>query len=240
MASRVRIGTSGWHYPHWAGVAYPVNSNPAQWLQLYARQLDTVEVNRSFYSLPTARAVRDWRSAVPKNFRFSLKGSRYITHMKKLLEPEQSLRPFAETAGEFGPQLGPVLFQLPPRWGVNAGRLRDFLQALPRRWRCAFEFRDPSWHRDDIYGLLAEHDAAFCIFEIGGFASPLVATADWVYARLHGPGEAYRGRYGGRALSQWWKRLCRLPGAKEWWIYFDNDEAGYAFNDALELKRLTG
>jgi len=240
MAPRVRIGTSGWHYPHWEGVAYPEGSDPAQWLHLYARHFDAVEVNRSFYRLPTARAVQEWRGAVPRTFRFSLKGSRYITHMKKLREPEPGLRAFAESARGFGEQLGPILFQLPPRWRVNASRLKEFLEALPRRWRCAFEFRDPSWHCDEVYALLAAYGATFCVFDLGGVASPLVATAGLVYARLHGPAEAYRGRYGRRHLERWWSKLSGLPGAAEWWIFFDNDQAGHAFRDALEMKRVIG
>lgn len=240
MAPRVRIGTSGWHYPHWVGVAYGRGSDPAQWLSLYARHLDTVEVNRSFYSLPSGEVVREWRSAVSADFRFSLKGSRFITHIKKLRDPDQSLGAFADMADRFSRQLGLILFQLPPRWGVNIRRLGSFLEAVPDRWRCAFEFRDPSWHCDDDYALLAAHRASFCIFDLGGAASPLVATGDLVYARLHGPGEAYCGRYGMRRLERWWRALSGLPGAREWWIYFDNDEAGHAFRDALAMKRVIG
>lgn len=238
MALRLRIGTSGWSYGHWRGVFYPEHLPADDWLAFYARHFDTVEVNRSFYSLPASHTVAQWCGATPGHFRLALKASRFITHMKKLKDPASSLPLFAEVADAFGDKLGPVLFQLPPRWSVNPARLSAFLGALPKRWRCAFEFRDPSWHCEEVWELLGKHNAACCIFDIGGFTSPVVTTADFAYVRLHGPAEAYAGRYGGRALERWAQIIGGFRSVGEVWVYFDNDEAGYAVQDALALNTL--
>jgi uncharacterized protein YecE (DUF72 family) len=239
MGATYHIGTSGWHYRHWQGPFYPSSLAPHDWLSFYARQFDTVEINASFYRLPTLAAVRGWRAATPAGFRFALKASRYITHMKKLRAPRASLRAFLGAAHAFGNQCGPLLFQLPPRWGCDVRRLAAFLDALPRAHECAFELRDPGWHRPQVYALLRRHNAAFCIYQLAGFESPHLITADFAYVRLHGPrAQAYGGAYSERALAAWaaeirsWRRLRRV------YVYFDNDEAGYAVRNAATLRRL--
>jgi uncharacterized protein YecE (DUF72 family) len=238
MARRFFIGTSGWHYGHWRDVFYPEGLPPERWLAYYARHFNTVEINRSFYRLPEPAAVARWCECVPAGFRFALKASRFITHMKKLKEPRESLKAFSEVAAGLGMRLGPVLFQLPPHWRVDPARLAAFLAALPRNWRCAFELRDPSWHCEEVYAALRRHNAAFCIFDLGGFTSPLELTADFAYLRLHGPGEPYAGRYGRRRLRDWAAAIQGWKGQGEVHAYFDNDEAGFAVQDALELRRL--
>jgi uncharacterized protein YecE (DUF72 family) len=240
MSGRFFIGTSGWHYPHWRGVFYPARLPAEQWLAHYALHFDTVEINRSFYRLPGAEAVAAWRGAVPAGFRFAVKASRYITHMKKLKDPRDSLAAFRRVARGLGRRLGPVLFQLPPNWRVDPGRLAGFLAALPRSWRCAFELRDPSWHCPEVYALLRRHPAAFCIYDLGGFTAPPEMTADFAYLRLHGAGEPYAGRYGTRRLRDWAAAIRGWGRAGDVYVYFDNDEAGYAVADALELRRLLG
>ena len=241
MSARVRIGTSGWHYPHWKGRFYPAGLRPAEQLAHYARTFDTVEVNNSFYKLPTAAAVTTWRASVPAAFTFAVKASRYLTHMKKLADPAEPLARFLPVVEGLGPQLGPILFQLPPRWRANPGRLAALLALLPARHRYAFELRDPSWWTPAIEALLAAHGVAQCVHDIEGEVSPLVVTARFVYVRLHGPGEKYRGRYGADAIAAWAGRVraWRARGLDAY-VYFDNDEAGYAALDARELLAAVG
>lgn len=237
--SALHIGTSGWSYPHWRGEFYPAEMAERAMLGHYARHLASVEINSSFYRLPAASTVAQWRAAVPPGFVFAVKASRYITHMKKLTQPEQTLPPFLDRMALLGDRLGPLLFQLPPRWRANLARLEAFLEALGPRHRCAFEFRDASWHRPDTYALLARHGAAFCIFDLAGQRSPLVVSGDFVYLRLHGPAGPYQGEYGELELARWeaaitkWRRQGR-----DVYCYFDNDEHAYAVRNAEHLRSL--
>jgi uncharacterized protein YecE (DUF72 family) len=239
MAAEIRIGTSGWHYKHWRGPFYEEKCPASKMLPFYYRQFDTVEINNSFYKLPAPGTFACWRDATPENFCFAVKASRFITHNKKLKGPENALQNFLPRAEELGPKLGPVLFQLPPRWRVNADRLDEFLSTLPKTHRYAFEFREPSWLNARIYRLLQRHNAALCIYELAGFMPPVEITADWTYIRLHGPGGKYQGSYSREMLSQWahrihaWRRTLKAV-----YVYFDNDQAAYAVHNALELKRL--
>jgi uncharacterized protein YecE (DUF72 family) len=245
---RIRIGTSGWNYDHWRGPFYPEDLSSREWLSFYARHLGSVEVNNTFYQLPRERTLRDWSDAVPSDFLFSVKASRYITHMKKLKDPKDSLEQFLARVLTLGDRLGPVLFQLPPSWKVNPERFEGFLEEmrergrdLPTPLRCAFEFRDESWFSDEVLGLLRAHEAAFCIYDLGGSQSPREVTADFVYVRLHGPGGRYEGSYGTEALSEW-------AGAFSTWTrkgidvycYFDNDDSGYAAKNAIALAEMLG
>ena len=236
-----RIGTSGWHYPHWRGPFYPEKLPASKMLEHYTRHFDTVELNNTFYRLPVVTGLENWRASTPKNFLFAAKGSRFLTHMKKLKDTGRGIDNFFERVNHLGKKLGPIVFQLPPFWQVNPERLDAFLSALPRRRRYAFELRNPTWHNDEIYGILRRHNAAFCIFEIAGFRSGFEITADFTYVRLHGPGAAYQGTYSPAALHDWARRI------RDWqktlraiYVYFDNDQAAYAVHDALALKRLLG
>lgn len=241
MGTSYYIGTSGWHYPHWQGPFYPQDLAPSAWLDYYARYFATVEINNSFYRLPSRAAVRAWKVATPAGFTFAIKASRYITHMKKLRAPQASLRAFLAATQSLGNQCGPLLFQLPPRWHCRPERLAAFLKALPKNRECAFELRDPSWHNPQVYALLRRHNAAFCIYELAGFESPQVITADFVYIRLHGPAAyAYGGCYAESALQQWAERIRSWKKLRRAYVYFDNDEGAYAVRNALVLRALLG
>jgi uncharacterized protein YecE (DUF72 family) len=237
----VRIGTSGWHYKHWRGPFYPEALSAKEMLAWYMARFDTVELNNSFYHLPTAQTFAAWRETTPATFRFAVKGSRYITHRKKLHDPKAALERFLSPVNVLGPKLGPILFQLPPRWSCNVDRLAAFLDLLPKRHRYTFEFRDPSWHVPAVYRALQEHGAAFCVYELDGFLSPIEVTADFVYVRLHGPGRKYQGDYSPAALQHWaeriadWHRTLRAV-----YVYFDNDQEGFAAKNAAELKCFAG
>ncbi len=237
--AEIHIGTSGWHYDHWVGPFYPEGTPAADFLAFYAERFATAEINNTFYQLPSAETLAQWRDTVPTGFRFAAKASRYVTHMKKLKDPAASLARFLDRIAVLDPKLGPLLFQLPPNWRVNLERLEAFLEALPAGRRCAFEFRDDSWWNDAVYDALARHGAALCLFELAGSATPLTATADFVYLRLHGPGEAYQGSYDDARLRTWAERLAgwRDEG-RDVWAFFDNDEAGFAATNARRLLEL--
>lgn len=236
-ARPINIGTSGFHYKHWLGTFYPQDMPPEKFLSFYAERFGTLEVNNSFYHLPTKNTVKKWLRIVPSDFIFALKASRYITHMKKLKDPKASNAKFLDWADCFGEQLGPILFQLPPHWSCNVERLKAFLEALPEGLDYVFEFRHDSWMNDEVYAVLKEHNAAFCIYELNGYLSPEIVTADFVYVRLHGPGGAYQGQYGKAGLLPWKKRISSWrKGHKRVYWYFDNDDRGFATQDALCLK----
>jgi uncharacterized protein YecE (DUF72 family) len=236
---RIWIGTSGWNYGHWLGTFYPKGTRQRDLLAVYAERFETVEINRTFYSLPDKNAVATWREQSPADFLFAAKASRYLTHMKKLKDPAEPVARFLGCVEALGEKLGPLLFQLPPRWRVNPDRLERFLEPLPDRHRYAFEFRDPTWHDDRILELLSRRGAAFCIFDLAGKPSPIEVTAGFVYMRLHGPGAAYQGSYDGRTLSRWARRMLAWSKAgKDVYCYFDNDEKAYAPHDALRLKAM--
>lgn len=235
------IGTSGWSYPHWKGPFYPADLPNARLLDYYCRHFRTVEINNAFYHLPSETAVDQWRETTPRDFLFAAKASRYLTHMKKLKDPEAGLATFFDRMTRLGKKLGPILYQLPPRWRCNPERLAGFLNVLPAGHRHAFEFRDESWINDDILDLLRKHQAAFCIYELAGYRSPLHVTADFVYIRLHGPDGAYQGKYDGRTLAAWARRIRTwLDEGKDVYCYFDNDEAGYAVENAQDLQVKVG
>lgn len=240
MAShmQLRIGTSGWHYPHWEGPFYPEGLPKTQWLDYYAERFDTIEINATFYRLPEPETFAAWREATPKYFLFSVKASRLITHMKKLKEAGPALEGLLAAAGELKEKFGPLLFQLPPRWHCNPERLGEFLGILPKGLRAAFEFRDPSWHCEEIYALLKRHGAGFCIFDLAGSESPKVITSDFAYVRLHGPGSAYCGSYAEKALAGWADWLRKRTDLRAAYVYFDNDQSAYAAANALELKAM--
>jgi uncharacterized protein YecE (DUF72 family) len=235
MATRVatHIGTAGWQYKHWRRIFYPDDLATDAWLGHYARHFDCVEVNSSFYGMPSAEVIRQWCERTPAAFSFAVKAPRRITHFKKLKNCQLELHELLARLDCFEDKLGPVLFQLPPRWRCNLRRLTDFLAELPARRRFAFEFRDSSWHNDEVYAALAEHDAAFCIFDLDGVTTPLTETATFVYMRLHGPRAAYTGNYHARNLRTWVARaLTSNRKGKDAYVFFDNDEKGYAVKNA--------
>jgi len=235
----IRIGCSGWHYKHWKGPFYPEKLPAAKMLDYYTQYFDTVELNNTFYRLPPETGLDSWREGTPKGFLFAAKGSRFITHMKKLKDPEPAISRYFERVERLGKKLGPIVFQLPPWWEADAARLEAFCEALPPRRRYAFELRNPTWHSPEILRILKRHNAAFCIFEIAGFHSSCDLTANFTYIRLHGPGGAYQGSYPDATLKKWadrirgWSRDLRAI-----YVYFDNDQAAFAPKNALTLKGL--
>jgi uncharacterized protein YecE (DUF72 family) len=237
--AQIHIGTSGWSYDHWKGPFYPEHLNNSRMLEYYAQRLRSVEINSTFYRLPELQTLRHWYDSTPQDFRFAVKASRYITHMKKLWEPHKTLPVLLDRIRTLGDKLGPILFQLPPHWHFNGQRLGDFLASLGHEFRYAFEFRDHSWINEHTCELLSRHDAAFCIYELDGYLSPQPLTTDFVYVRLHGPDGAYLGRYDEHTLAGWAETLSAWArNGRSIHCYFDNDQHGYAVQDALRLQAM--
>jgi uncharacterized protein YecE (DUF72 family) len=235
----IYIGTSGWHYRHWVGKFYPDGVRPDGQFEYYRKYFTTVEVNNSFYRLPSAETFERWKKGAFPGFLFAVKASRYITHMKKLTDVRSSTRYFFENVVHLGRKLGPILFQLPPGWKCNAERLSSFVGGLPSRHKYAFEFRNSTWYNDEVYRILRKHNSSFCIYELAGHVSPDVITANFVYVRLHGPGAKYAGSYSNDALQAWADK-CRKWKSQglNVFVYFDNDADGYAVFNAMTLKKM--
>ncbi len=237
---RTYIGTSGWNYDHWRGPFYADDTPQKRYFDEYAARLKSVEINNSFYQLPSENTLADWHKRAPTGFVFAVKASRYITHMKKLKDPEEGLTNFLDRATALKGRLGPILFQLPPNWRCNHDRLESFLQTLRRvtpKRRCAVEFRDESWWQDRTYALLEKHGAAFCIYDLERRQSPKTVTAEYVYIRLHGPSKnAYEGAYDRQTLSGWAGAINSwCDDGRDVYCYFDNDQNGHAAINAMEL-----
>ena len=238
--AEIRIGTSGWHYKHWVGRFYPPKMRGDEMLRYYFERFDTVEINNSFYRLPPPETFASWKRQTPPNFAFAVKGSRYLTHMKKLKDPEEGIERLHTSISELGKKLSVVLFQLPPFWKLNMERLEHFLASLPRGIRYTFEFREPSWLNRDVYALLEKYNAAFCIYELAGFHSPIEVTANFAYVRLHGPSLfKYQGSYSDEVMRDWARRIRKWEKTlKAIYVYFDNDDSAYAVDNALTLKAM--
>ena len=238
MKGKIYIGTSGWHYKHWVGTFYPEGTKDSEQLSYYLRFFKSVEINNSFYRLPPPKNFKNWKTAVPDDFIFAVKGSRFISHMKKLKVEYDNIEIFFKSVRRLREKLGPILFQLPPKWKINTKRLSDFLRMLPKKHRFAFEFRNQTWYHEDIYNLLRKYNCSFCIYELEHHLSPVLTTADFVYIRLHGPDGKYAGSYSNRELKEWATR-CRSwqRKGKDVYLYFDNDQLGYAAFNAKTLQK---
>lgn len=238
--ARYLVGTSGWHYEGWRGDFYPEDLPAKKWLAFYAGRFSTVELNNSFYHLPTEAAFRAWHDATPADFTFAVKASRFITHIKRLKDSEEPLSNFMSRAALLRNKLGPVLYQLPPGLHRDDERLAEFLEKLPAG-RQAIEFRHDSWFADEIYEMLRRHNVAFCIFDMPKLKSPLLATADFAYVRFHGTGERYSGSYPDETLAAWAENISKLARNLDMvYIYFNNDVSGHALRNAITLRELLG
>jgi uncharacterized protein YecE (DUF72 family) len=234
--ARAYIGTSGWNYKHWSnGVFYPRGLKPAQWLEFFVRHFNTVEINNSFYRLPRPAVFEKWRSQAPKNFIFAVKASRFVTHIKRLKDPEEPLNLFFSHAKHLGKSLGPVLFQLPPRFQVNLERLEVFLKALKRRSRYAIEVRDETWLAPDVFELLRRFRVALCLADWQDLHVTGPVTADFVYVRRHhGP---LNGNYGKRHLNRDVRQIQEWLGkGLDVYVYFNNDLHGNAVRNAAYIR----
>jgi uncharacterized protein YecE (DUF72 family) len=228
----VHIGTSGWQYRDWKDALYAGVPQRA-WLERYAEEFGTVEVNNAFYRLPERATFEAWRERTPAGFRIAVKASRYLTHVKRLREPAEPVRRLLDRAAGLGDKLGPVLLQLPPTLRADNALLADCLAAFPARVRVAVEPRHPSWWGDATRAVLTDHGAALCWADRRGRPlTPLWRTAGWGYLRLHEGAARDWPRYGSRALASWAERIDRAWPHGEAWVYFNNDQRGAAVLDA--------
>lgn len=237
-AGSLRVGCSGWSYRDWRGVVYPEGLPARRWFEHYATLFDTVELNTTFYRLPTEAAVARWAEQAPSRFLYAAKVGQFGSHRMKLRDPEGWLARHLERIEPLGPHLGPMVVQLPPRWRRNTGRLDEFLSVAPKRHRWAVELRDPSWVHPETMDVLRAHDAALVWHDLLP-DQPCERTASWVYVRFHGPDTVenrYRGRYGKARLVPWIDRLRSvLDDGDDVLAYFNNDYDGHAVADARTL-----
>lgn len=239
--SRLRIGTSGWTYRHWRGRFYPSGVPAARWLEYYAERFDTVEFNGSFYRWPREEAFARYRDRLPAGFEFSVKAPRGLTHARKLRGPGTWIERISRCWQELGPRAGVLLLQLPPDLERDDGRLAAVLSALPGGMRVSVEFRHASWNAPEVFALLAEHNAAYCVMSGARLPCRLEATADFVYIRLHGPDQnvLYAGSYAESDLRWWADRIREWQGSgRDVYAYFNNDGEGAAVHNARRLREL--
>ena len=217
----VRVGTSGYNYTEWKGTFYPADLSAAKMLPYYSARFPTVEINATFYRMPTPKTLAGWAAATPDAFVLALKAPQRITHFARLRAIDEPLRFFCDTARTLGPKLGPLLFQLPPNFKKDTDRLAETLFQLPPDLRCAFEFRHESWLADDVYDLLRRRNAALCIADSDTASTPLVATADFGYLRLRDEG------YTDTDLARWSETIQGLGDTwRDTFVYFKHEESG--------------
>jgi len=239
----IRIGTSGWSYGHWDGVLYPPGLPPAERLQHYVREFDTVELNASFYRWPRESTFAGWRDRLPPGFGLSVKAPRGLTHAKRLYAPEAWAERIVRSWHELGERREVLLVQLRPDQVRDDARLDWFLGSLPGWVRVAVELRHPSWQNDDVFALLERHGAASCVMSGAHLPCVLRATAPFVDVRMHGPDHdhLYAGSYSDGDL-RWWADRVRewAGGGRDVLVYFNNDGAGFAVHNARTLRRMLG
>jgi uncharacterized protein YecE (DUF72 family) len=251
MPPALRIGCSGWNYKHWRGSFYAPELPVREWFTHYSSVFDTVEINNTFYRLPEPATFAAWRERAPENFLYAIKASRFITHLKRLREPEEPVARLFERACELQGHLGPVLYQLPESFHCDLTRLDDFLALLPRTLgelngtpadhviRHVFEFRHPSWYTDDTQALLRAHGVVMCLHDKAGSAIFEPLDTPFLYVRFHGPGGRYFGRYDLRRLEHWAATLAeQWRAGRDVFAYFNNDPEGMAVINAQELRAL--
>jgi uncharacterized protein YecE (DUF72 family) len=241
MTAEVRIGCSGWVYKHWRGLFYPEGLPQRLWFERYAEEFDTVEINNSFYRLPPASTFDKWRKQAPPGFCYAVKANRFLTQAKKLKDCEEPLQRMMAAARHLGDRLGPMLYQLPPKMGLNLDRLESFLKILPKDVTSVFEFRNTGWYVPETYDLLERYGASFCVHDMPGSASERVATGAIAYVRFHGGEGKYWGRYSDEGLLWWADWIVeQARSGRSAWCYFNNDIGGHAIEDARTLKSMIG
>jgi uncharacterized protein YecE (DUF72 family) len=236
------VGCSGWNYKSWRGPFYPPELPASRWLPYYASHFETVEINNTFYRLPEAATFAGWRAQTDEHFVMAVKGSRFLTHMKRLRHPEEPLQRLFSRASALGSRFGPVLYQLPPNFRRDLDRLGAFLQALPKTWdrrrmRHAIEFRDRSWYVGEVFQLLERHDVALCLHDKRDSPITKPFVGPFAYVRFHGTSGEYRGSYSVRQLDKWAHGLAeQSQDGRPVFAYFNNDPDAVATSNAATLN----
>jgi len=241
VSQRIHIGCSGWVYKHWRGFFYPEGLPQKRWFERYAEEFDTVELNNSFYRLPSGDTFEKWRKQAPPGFCYAVKANRYLTQAKKLKECEEPLERMMAAVRCLDDRLGPMLYQLPPSMKINLERLEGFLRIIPKDVTNVFEFRNKDWYVPETYALLDRYGASFCIHDMPGSASERIAVGPIVYVRFHGGEGKYWGRYSDEGLLSWTDWIVdQARQGRNVWCYFNNDIHGHAIEDARTLKSMVG
>jgi uncharacterized protein YecE (DUF72 family) len=231
---KVHVGCSGWFYWHWRGIFYPDTKRTDTWFKHYTANFDTVELNAPFYSWPKPATVKAWRRNAPEHFRFSVKVNQLITHEKRLRHTKRLIKEFYQIENILGEKLGCFLFQFPPSYKYTPSRLKSITAQLDPKFRNAVEFRHKSWWRQSVYRALQKRGLIFCSISGPRLPDDLIRTCDVLYVRFHGRSRWYRHDYSAEELSGWAKRIA-ASGAREAWIYFNNDREGFAIKNAKML-----
>ena len=240
MNPQIYIGTSGWNYNHWKELFYPVDYPKMKWLEFYAKHYSTVELNASFYRLPHPQTFENWRKRTPGNFLWSVKASRYITHIKRIKDVNEPLERFFSSVELLKEKLGPILFQLPPNLAFDETILSHFCQKLKANHLYALEVRHPSWAQEKkAIDILKDNNIALCISDTAG-RYPYIEedTATFLYIRLHGSKKLYSSEYSEEELQTYAGKI--RDWSKETYLYFDNDYGGYAIKNAKRMKEILG
>jgi uncharacterized protein YecE (DUF72 family) len=233
----ILVGTSGYNYPEWKGSFYPPDLSAARMLPFYASKFPTVEINYTFYRMPTPKLIAGWRAQVPETFRFTLKAPKRITHDKRLRAAEvaESVQGFIAAASELGPQMAALLFQLPPNFKKDVPLLNEFLSLLPPKTTAAFEFRNASWLDDEVFAALKRRNIALCIADSEARETPIVSTADYAYLRLRDEG------YGDADIVKWTDTAQQLAAtAKDVFVYFKHEDEGKGAAFGQQMMKLLG
>ena len=235
--ARYIVGTSGWHYDDWKGRFYPKGLSKSKWLEFFANQFSTVELNNTFYRLPSEKTFKNWYDSTPPEFIFAVKISRFITHIKRLNNTREALQSFMSRAALMKDKLGPVLYQLPPGLHRDDERLEAFLADLPKGYKHVLEFRHESWLIEEVYDILRRYHVGICVFDMPDLSCPLLATADFAYIRFHGKDSLYSSYYSDEELADWAEKIEKLAQDLDTvYIYFNNDIQGFALKNAEKMS----
>jgi uncharacterized protein YecE (DUF72 family) len=236
---QIRIGCSGWNYKHWRGRFYPEGLPQKRWFEHYSATFDTVEINNSFYRLPSGDTFAKWRDQAPAGFCYAVKANRFLTQAKKLKDCAEPLQRMLTPFRNLGDRLGPILYQLPPRFRCNVGRLQEFIALLPGDLTHVFEFREKSWLTDEVLALLDSSGVSFCVHDMPGSATPRWSAGPIAYVRFHGGEGKYWGRYPDEGLLGWTDWIvAQAKSGRPVWCYFNNDIDAHAIHDALTLRAM--
>lgn len=232
---RLFVGTSGWNYSHWEGVFYPEGSSQSKWLEHYMKFFNSVELNVTFYRLVKKKTFENWRERTPKGFYFVAKGSRFITHIKRLKAVRESLDLFMDNVSGLKKKLAALLWQLPPGFKKDLQRLESFLKLFKKtKIRQAFEFRNKTWFDKETYGLLKKYNACLCIAHSNLYPCVKEITADFLYLRFHGSEALYGSNYSDRELREWASFARKTK--KDTFAFFNNDACAYAVKNAIKFR----
>jgi uncharacterized protein YecE (DUF72 family) len=241
MPEAILIGTSGWTYPDWKGVFYPAGLPQRGWLEHYAEAFDAVEVNASFYRIPKESTARSWHDRTPPGFRFVLKMSRLVTHVRRLAGADREIEWFFSSIAPLAPKLAGILIQLPPSFAPGPGELEAFFRGLPETWRYFVEFRNAEPPGEETIAFMRERGLGFCINDYRGETAPLLLTSDTAYIRFHGWKERFAGSYPEEVLREWAGRIWDWNAAgRNVLVFFNNDAGAAAVANAMRLKELLG